>query len=213
MIEPTTIHQLKKHGYTALVIGVSAGGLAALELLLPLLPKSFSLAIIVLQHRGENSVKSIDNHDKDFLVEYFKGRCLMPVLAATMGDKIKAGHIYIAPAQYHLLIEQQQTFSFSLEPPVNYALPSIDVLFESASHCYKNQLIGLILTGASSDGSQGLKMIKVNGGLTIVQEPSSAEASFMPIAAIASLKVDHILSLKDISSFLINLTLKDQGDD
>lgn len=213
MIKTMPTSQSKKHAYSALVIGVSAGGLAALELLLPLLPNSFSLAIIVLQHRGENNLTSIDDSDEDFLVEYFKGRCSMPVFAATMGDKIKAGHIYIAPAQYHLLIEQQQTFSFSLEPPVNYALPSIDVLFESASHCYKNQLIGLILTGASSDGSQGLKMIKINGGLTIVQDPSTAEASFMPTAAIASHKVDHILPLKDISTFLINLSLKDQGDD
>ncbi|MCJ8321870.1 MAG: chemotaxis protein CheB [Colwellia sp.] len=213
MIEQMTTHQTKKEGYTALVIGVSAGGLAALELFLPQLPKLFSLAIIVLQHRGQNSVKSIEDNDEDFLVDYFKARCTMPVLEATMGDKIKTGHIYIAPVQYHLLIEQQQTFSFSLEPPVNYARPSIDVLFESASHCYKNQLIGLILTGASSDGSQGLKMIKLNGGLTIVQEPSTAEASFMPTAAIASHKVDYILPLKDISTFLINFTLKDQGDD
>ena len=208
-----TTLRTKKTAYTTLVIGVSAGGLAALELLLPKLPKSFALAIIVIQHRGQNNIRSTEEDAEDFLVEYLKARCELPVLAASMGDKIKTGHIYIAPAKYHLLIEQEQTFSFSLEPPVNYALPSIDVLFESASHCYKNQLIGLILTGASSDGSQGLKIIKVNNGLTIVQDPSTAEASFMPTAAIAAHKVDHILPLSDIGTFLINLTLKDKGDD
>ncbi|WP_019026646.1 chemotaxis protein CheB [Colwellia piezophila] len=191
--------------YQALVIGVSAGGLNALHNILPRLPNNFPLAIIVLQHRGEVVFEGANRND--FLISYFQKDCLMPVTEAMIGATIKPGNIYIAPAKYHLLIENTKVFSLSLEPPVNFALPSIDVLFDSASACYKNQLIGLILTGASSDGSIGLKTIKDRAGLTLVQEPNTAEVDFMPKAAINLHTVDHILPLHDIAPFLCNLML------
>lgn len=193
--------------YQALVIGVSAGGLNALHNILPKLPKSFPLAIIVLQHRGEVVFDGTSHND--FLISYFQKDCAMSVTEATIGAEIKPGNIYIAPAKYHLLIEKTKVFSLSLEPPVNFALPSIDVLFDSASACYKNQLIGLILTGASSDGSTGLKAIKGRAGLTLVQEPKTAEVDFMPKSAISLHTVDHILPLDDIAEFLCQLI---QGD-
>ena len=177
--------------YQALVIGVSAGGLNALHNILPKLPKSFPLAIIVLKHRGEVVFDGASHND--FLISYFQKDCAMSVTEAMIGAEIKQGNIYIAPAKYHLLIEKTKVFSLSLEPPVNFALPSIDVLFDSASACYKNQLIGLILTGASSDGSIGLKTIKDRAGLTLVQEPKTAEVDFMPKSAISLNAVDHIL--------------------
>ena len=112
--------------YQALVIGVSAGGLNALHNILPKLPKSFPLAIIVLQHRGEVVFDGASHND--FLISYFQKDCAMSVTEAMIGAEIKQGNIYIAPAKYHLLIEKTKVFSLSLEPPVNFALPSIDVL-------------------------------------------------------------------------------------
>jgi len=197
------------HNYQALVIGVSAGGFNALCHLLPLLPDNFPLAIVVLQHRGEN----FDVNDDDFLVTYLQRLCIMPVHEAKQRESIEAGRIYIAPAKYHLLIEKERLFSLSLEPPINFSIPSIDVLFNSASRCYKNQLIGLILTGANSDGSLGLKAIHDNGGLTLVQSPDTAEVATMPQAAINAHKVDYVLSLNDIAIFLQELTLGEKVND
>jgi len=192
--------------YQALAIGVSAGGLKALNKILPQFPADFPLAIIVLQHRGEVVYNATNN--EDFLIQYFQQRCKMPVKEAVAGESIVTSTIYIAPAKYHLLIEKDEHFSLSLEPPVNYSIPSIDVFFESACACYKNSLIGLILTGANSDGSMGLKMIHLNGGLTIVQEPITAEVDVMPKAAINSHTVDYILPLNEIASFLCKFIQK-----
>mgnify|MGYP005985054115 CR=1 FL=1 len=193
--------------YQALVIGASAGGFNALCYLLPLFPEKFPLAIIVLQHRGESLNHNLNNDD-DFLISHLQRLCAMKVEEAKQRDTIKAGRIYIAPAKYHLLVEQEHIFSLSLEPPVNYSIPSIDVLFNSASRCYKNQLIGLILTGANHDGSLGLKTIHDNGGLTFVQSPDTAEVATMPQAAISKHKVDHVLALNDIAKFLQELILR-----
>jgi len=167
---------------------------------LPLLPKDFPLSVIVLQHRGE--VVYDASKKGDFFIHYFQQSCKMLVKEAIAGENIIPGIIYIAPAKYHLLIEKNKYFSLSLEPPVNFSIPSIDVLFESASACYKNSLIGLILTGANSDGSLGLKAIHLNGGLTLVQEPITAEVDLMPKAAINSHTVDYILPLNEIASFI-----------
>jgi two-component system chemotaxis response regulator CheB len=197
------IDTTSKDNYLALVIGVSAGGFNALCHLLPLLPERFPLAIIVLQHRGDNFTENED----DFLITHMQRMCRMPVKEAKQRESIEAGLIYIAPAKYHLLIEKERIFSLSLEPPVNFSIPSIDVLFNSASRCYKNQLIGLILTGANSDGSVGLKTIHDNGGLTLVQSPDTAEVATMPQAAINGHKVDYVLSLDDLAIFLQEIIL------
>jgi two-component system chemotaxis response regulator CheB len=109
---------------------------------------------------------------------------------------------YLAPPGYHLLIEDDHTLSLSMDPRVNFSRPSIDVLFESAAFVYEERCIGIILTGASSDGSQGLKKIKAKGGLTLVQDPKNAEFSEMPMAAINALEVDHICTIEEISDFM-----------
>ena len=113
--------------------------------------------------------------------------------------------IYIAPPNYHLLVEADRTFSLSIDEPVNYARPSIDVLFETAADVYKTNLIGVILTGANTDGSHGLKRIKETGGLSVVQDPSTAEADTMPRAAIAAVDVDYVLPLEEIGKVLTML--------
>ena len=167
------------------------------------------MSVIVLQHRGEVIQDTINQ--ADFLVHHFQQCCSMTVKEAIAGAKVYENTIYIAPAKYHLLIERNEHFSLSLEPPVNFSIPSIDVLFESASACYKNKLIGLILTGANSDGSMGLRAIHLNAGLTLVQNPMTADVDFMPKAAIKSHTVDYILSLPDIAPFLCQLMQEEGG--
>jgi two-component system chemotaxis response regulator CheB len=181
--------------YEAAVIGASAGGLTALAKIIPALPKDLVMPIIIVQHRQHDA--------NDFLAKYLDGLAEIHVKEADSREVIRPGCVYIAPAGYHLLVERDKTFSLNIDAPVSYAIPSIDVLFESAAAAYGDKLVGVILTGANSDGSRGLKTIHDYGGLTVVQDPLSAEAGAMPKAAIAILdKVDHIVSLENLGSFL-----------
>ncbi len=183
--------------YKAIVIGVSAGGMTALDTILPQLPKDFYLPVIVAPHRHPNS--------DDYLEHHLGRNCAVHVKQADQGEKITPGTVYIAPPNYHLLIEDNFTLSLSLDAPINFARPSIDVLFQSAADAYGPQLIGIVLTGANDDGSRGLKKIKGMGGLTIVQDPRAAEIPQMPKAAIAAANPHHILTLREIPERLINL--------
>lgn len=184
-----------KEKYEAIVIGVSAGGIKALKSLLFELPENFCFPVIIVQHlRRDNDntwISILNNGSK------------LNVKEADEKESILTGTVYIAPANYHLLIEQNKTFSLTIDERVNFARPSINVLFETAAEVYKNKLIGIILTGSTDDGTNGLKKIKEMGGLVIAQDPSTAESSYMPAAAIARVPVDHILSLEDISHLLI----------
>lgn len=149
--------------YEAIVIGVSAGGLSALNRILPDLPSDFTLAVIIVQHMHTTG----DN----FLSSYLNDKCNLNVKEVDDKESILKNTIYIAPPNYHLLVEADRTFSLSIDEPVNYARPSIDVLFETAADVYTTNLIGVILTGANTDGSHGLKRIKASGGLSVVQDP------------------------------------------
>lgn len=183
--------------YDAVVIGVSSGGLNALKILLPALPADFNLPVILVQHIGSTSgsfwIKAMDN------------MCKLNILEAEEKENIQKGNVYIAPPNYHLLVENDRSLSLSTDKRVNFARPSIDVLFESAARVYKNKLIGIILTGSNSDGALGLKKIKEEGGLTIVQDPSMAESPFMPAAAIKATSVDHVLAIENMSIFLLQI--------
>jgi two-component system chemotaxis response regulator CheB len=134
--------------------------------------------------------------------------CRLRVKEAVPFEAIEPGWVYLAPANYHLLIEPDKTLSLSVDAKVCFSRPAIDVLFESAADTYQTGLIGIILTGANEDGTAGLKKIKEAGGLTIAQHPATAEAPLMPNSAIQENVVDNILSLPDIASFLIGLTMK-----
>ncbi len=180
-------------------MGVSAGGMEALGAIFPDLSADFPLPVIVVQHQHPTS--------DDFLVHYLNERCSLKVKQAEEKESILPGVIYIAPPDYHLMVEEDRTFSLSVDEPVNYARPSIDVLFETAADVYGARLAGLILTGASSDGSLGLKRIKESGGLTMVQDPETAEVDFMPRAAVGATEVDYVLTLKEIGKFLNRLTI------
>ncbi len=193
-----------KVDFSAVVVGVSAGGFQALHTLLPMLPKAFPAPVIVVQHRmaGED----------DYFVESLNSKSLVTVKEAEEKEEIRPGTAYIAPGGYHLLIEKDHTFSLSVDEPVCYARPSIDVLFETAARVYGSHLVGIILTGANNDGSNGIKTIKQGNGLTIAQDPETAEVNLMPQSAIATHCVDFILPLEDIPSFLTNLVEDNHGN-
>lgn len=184
--------------YEAIVIGVSSGGLSALKILLPALPADFGLPIIIVQHVGA--------HSENYWIELLNGMSKLNIKEADEKELIEKGNVYIAPANYHLLVEKDRTLSLSTEQKVNYARPSIDVLFESAAEAYKDKLIGIVLTGSNHDGTKGIKKIKEHGGLAIVQDPDTAESSFMPTSAIAAILPDHILSIEKIIYLLIGLS-------
>jgi len=187
-----------QHRYEAVVMGLSAGGMQALKIFIPALPELFSLPVAIIQHNSENS--------DGFLAEYLNQ--LGPLLVKEAEDKepLCAGHIYLAPVGYHLLIEQNRTFSLSVDPRVNYCCPSIDVLFESAADAFRETLIGVVLTGANGDGSQGLKAIKEYGGCAVVQNPATAEKWHMPQAALDAAPVDHIVDLDGLAPLLVRLS-------
>ena len=190
----------KSHKYKVIVIGVSTGGTKALKTILSVLPSKFALSVIIVMHRHKDT--------DGYLERLLDSECKMRVKQADEKEEIKAGVVYLAPPNYHLLIEDDGTFSMSVAGAVNYARPSVDVVFESAAEVYGKGLIGVVLTGANKDGSQGLKKIKEAGGLAIVQIPETAEVSDMPRAAIAAVKPDYVLSLEKIGPLLRKLESK-----
>ena len=179
--------------FELITIGASLGGLHALETILTGLAKDFPVAIAIAQHRHRSS----DGELADFL----QLQTLLPVVEAEDKQKIISGKIYLAPADYHLLIEPGW-FALSTEAPVAYARPSINVLFESAADAYGDRVIGIILTGASEDGARGLAKINAYGGLAIVQAPATAACRIMPEAAIAVVPTAKILPLLEIAPFI-----------
>lgn len=183
--------------YKAIVIGASAGGMEAIRSILINLPLKFEVPIVIVQHLSPNS--------NGYLIEYLNKECKLTVKEAEDKEKIVPGYVYIAPPNYHVLIENDTTLSLSVEEKVNYARPSIDVLFETAADAYGSELIGIILTGANNDGSKGLRKIKERGGLAIVQDPDTAEINSMPKAAIQLTDVDYILSIDEITKKVIEL--------
>jgi two-component system, chemotaxis family, protein-glutamate methylesterase/glutaminase len=186
--------------YELIVIGCSMGGMHALEIIFRAFPKNFRVPIVVVQHRYKTS--------GDALPGYFRRHCDLQVVDATDKQWVKPGHVYIAPADYHLLVEREGEhgeLSLSVDAAVAYSRPSIDVLFESAADAYQQSVAAVILTGANSDGTRGAKRVRQRGGFVIAQDPSTAEAPAMPEAAIAAGCVDRILPLDRIGPFLVEL--------
>jgi two-component system chemotaxis response regulator CheB len=181
----------------AIVIGSSAGGLNALKTIFSLLERNFSIPIIVVQH--------ISPHSDNYITTYLNKICKIRIKEANEKESIESGKIYFAPPNFHLLIEENYTFSLSTEERINFARPSIDVLFETAVYTYGTHLIGIILTGANNDGAKGIKLINQYRGITIVQDPKTAEVETMPNCAIESTKIDYILPLKEIGKLLNKL--------
>lgn len=188
--------ELKK-AYDAIVIGASAGGLFVMTRILQPLPARFPLPVIVVQHRSRD--------ERSLLEEVLQQKCAVRIKQADEKEVIQKGIIYFAPPDYHLLIENDRSFSLSFDAPVNFSRPSIDVLFETAADVYKDRLLGIILTGANSDGSGGIKKISMMGGVTIAQSPETADYPEMPKAAINTGYVQYIKTPDEISQYLLAL--------
>jgi two-component system chemotaxis response regulator CheB len=183
--------------YEVIGVGASWGGLHAVGRLLETLPDADWPAIVVVQHR---SPSSRPGDLETLLQQHARGR----VVEATDKDGLEPGLVYVAPPDYHLLVERGW-LSLSIDARVQYARPSIDVLFESIADAYRAQAIGIVLTGAGGDGAAGLARIKARGGVAIVQDPRTAERGEMPSAAIDATHADAVLPLEEIGRFLFGL--------
>lgn len=186
--------------YRAIVIGTSSGGFEFIKQIISGLSKDFQIPIIIVQHLHQNS-----NGEWIKLLDTFTA---LKIKEAEEKESIQPGYIYCSPANYHLMIEKDATFSLNIDELVNFSRPSIDVLFRSAAFAYQKQLIGIIGTGASKDGAEGLAFIKKMGGEIIVQAPKTATSSTMPIEAIKASEPKLILSPDEIISFLEEINLK-----
>jgi two-component system, chemotaxis family, protein-glutamate methylesterase/glutaminase len=183
-------------GYDIVVVGTSWGGLAALRTLVAGLPDSFQMAVTLVQHRHKDS----DHLLRTLLQE----RSTLRVFEVEDKMPLEHGHIYVAPPNYHTLIEPGY-FSLSTDAPVRFSRPSIDVTFASAADSYAHRTVGIVLTGANEDGAEGLRRISDRGGLAIVQDPDSAESRPMPEAARNAVPRARVMTLDGISAFLASL--------
>jgi two-component system chemotaxis response regulator CheB len=186
--------------YELVVIGASWGGLDAVGRVLGDFPDDVDLPIVVAQHRHPESLEQT-------LSGLLRAHIGRPV--ADVDDKlpIERGRVYLAPADYHLLVERGW-FSLSVDERVQFARPSIDVLFQSAAEAYGAGVIGIILTGSNRDGAEGLARIKERGGVAIVQDPAGAARRSMPDAAIATTVADAVLPLEEIGPFIYGLCVE-----
>lgn len=174
-------------------IGASAGGISAFHEILPAF-RGKKVAVLVVLHlppAGPNLIPSL-----------FQDSCEFKIKEAESGESIEPGKIYIAPPGYHLSAEPNGTLSLSNEEEVNFSRPSIDILFESVAFAYKKTSMGILLTGANHDGSRGLNLIRDCGGITVVQDPKSAEYPVMPQSAIALFRPDFVLNLAEIAGLV-----------
>ena len=186
--------------YGVIAIGTSWGGLRALSELLDGLSDEVEPPIVVTQHRSADSAA-------DGLSALLRHHTCRTIRDAEDKDALEPRHVYLAPPDYHLLVEPG-SLALSTDEAVQFARPSIDVLFESVADAYRERAIGIILTGANEDGAAGLARIKERGGVAIVQDPETSEARRMPDAAIAATHADAVLRLDEMPSFLYGLCCK-----
>lgn len=181
----------------AIAIGASAGGVQALLRILPALPESFPMPVLVVVH--------VPPRKDNALVELFGSKCRIAVKEAEDKEPALPGTVYFAPPDYHLLIEADGALALSSDEPVNHSRPAIDVLFETAADAFGPGLTGIVLTGANHDGAAGLAAVGRAGGIAIVEDPAHAEVATMPAAALAACASATALSLDDIALHLQGL--------
>jgi len=181
----------------AVVIGASAGGVEALATLLPALPEGLRAAVFIVLH--------LPRERPSLLIDIFSTKCALPVQEAQDKEPVAAGTVYFAPPDYHLLLDDGPQLALSADAPEHFSRPSIDVLFESAADLYRERLLGVILTGANQDGAAGLAAVQRAGGITVVQQPQSAQAPFMPEAALRRNAADFVLTLEEIAKLFRSL--------
>jgi len=183
--------------YKLIVVGGSAGSLDAILKIVAALPDNNYLATVIIVHRK--------NDNESILVDLLSARTILDVKEIEDKEIITGGTVYIAPADYHLLFENENMFSLDASEKIHYSRPSIDVSFESAARIFGEYCIGILLSGANADGAEGLMKIKQCGGFTIVQNPESAEVAYMPQQALDIMNPDAILNAGELSNFIYNL--------
>ena len=182
--------ELERHPLGAVVVGASAGGIAALRKVLAALPTGLGVPVFVVQH--------IDAGTRADWQSVFSD-CRLPVREASHNEAPLQGTVYIAPPDYHLLVDAPVRLTLTVDAKVNYARPSIDVLFESAAWAYRTRVLGVVLTGANADGAAGLAAIRQAGGLCWVESPETAAMPVMPARALAAVPDARVLSLDEIA--------------
>lgn len=183
--------------HRAVVMGLSSGGMDAMKMIFSALPEDFSIPIAIVQHISPRS-------DSEW-IQILNSQYRICIKEAEEKEDLRSGTVYLAPPNYHLLLEKNGSFSLSIDERVSYARPAIDVLFETAAEAFGEEVVGVVMTGSNHDGSAGLKKIKECGGVTIVQDPKTAFSSYMPQEAIKRVAPDHVLDLQGIIEFLKSL--------
>ncbi len=176
------------------VVGCSAGGLAALEVLLGGLAPGLDAAWLIVQHRAPDT--------DDYLSRHLDAVCPLRVVEAADKLPLERGVAYVTPGGYHTLVERERTLSLSIDPPVHHCRPAIDVTLESAARAFGADLVGVLLTGANDDGVDGLRAARARGGRALVQDPATAEVSTMPAAAVAAGAADTVAPLAELAAEL-----------
>ena len=183
-----------KTGFRLVCIGGSSGSLEALSQLLPVLDNRFRLPVLIVLHRSN----AMDNG----LTTLLASRTSLTIKEAEEKELLQPGSIYLAPPDYHVLLEEDGTLSLDVSEKVHFSRPSIEVSFSSAAHSYKKGLVAVLLSGANADGAAAMIEVKNFGGVTIVQDPQEALVDFMPLRAIQLAPVDYILRAADIVALL-----------
>ena len=197
-IAPSTDTAAPRQGLRLIAIGASAGGVEALGLLLCALPATCRASVVVVLHLAPGRSSR--------LPQLYAQRCLLPIREAQDKEPLQPGVVYFAAPDYHLQIEPDRSFSLSLEAPVYFSRPSIDVLLETAASAYRREMLAIILTGASADGAEGLAQVRKLGGAAWVQEPRGAISPTMPEAALRRAGADRVLALPQLAASLALMT-------
>jgi two-component system, chemotaxis family, protein-glutamate methylesterase/glutaminase len=186
-------------GYELVAVGVSAGGLQALCTIAGALTVDFAMAMVIVQHRSKDSYA---------LCDVLQDCTTLPIHEITDKEPVTGGHIFLAPPDYHVLVERG-FFSLSVDDPIRHSRPSIDLMFETAADAYGSEVIGVVLTGANHDGAWGLRQIADRGGAAIVQDPATAEVAVMPRAALAAVPEATVARVEEIAALLLALQRAD----
>jgi two-component system chemotaxis response regulator CheB len=184
-------------GLRLIAIGASAGGVEALGIVLGALPRTCRAAVVVVLHLAPGRSSR--------LPQLYADRCQLPLKEAQDKEPVQGGIVYFAPPDYHLQVEPDGCFSLSLDAPVHFSRPSIDIMLETAAHAYRGAMLAIILTGASADGAAGLARVRQLGGGAWVQDPARAAYGIMPAAALQRAGAERVLDLPQMAASLAQL--------
>ncbi|MEO5563683.1 MAG: chemotaxis protein CheB [Chitinophagaceae bacterium] len=180
-----------------IIVGGSAGSLQVILKLFTGLAEAYPIPVVIVVHRTQGA--------EPFLEELLSAKTGLPVKEAEEKEKPQPGWLYLCPPDYHLLFENDESFTLDYSEKVNFSRPSIDVVFQSAAEVFGSSLVCILLSGANSDGAEGLSYVKSKHGITIVQNPQEAEVSYMPLQALQLKEADYVLNTPEIRSFIESL--------